>query len=185
MHRVVVAVSAGLLLLLTGSVQAQLIDNWRESFQSGEGWQLACTDGRRGRACPPTLYYFNPPQDDVAPDDIIVGMVFSMSRGKVYIQPWEGTCTGGEIKVDGQILADLAQSTHGCIPRGGRPFMYLHEKHSFYNVSTLSEGRTLAVTLTLDSGATVQQSLPLAGFKERFEEYRATEGSGRRGGRRR
>jgi len=185
MQRFLTVIPAVFLSVLTGSVQAQLPDDWRSVFEAGEGWQLGCDASGRGRACLPTIYYFNPEEDEAKPDEIVVGMVFSMSRGKLYIQPWQGTCVDGEIKVDGKTLTDLAKSTQGCVPHGGRPFMYLHEKHNFYNISTLAEAEVLDVTLVLDNGATIQKSIPLNGFEERFEEFRGSENSGSRGGRRR
>jgi len=187
MARVLFATLAVFLGFTIGTAQADLPRTWRTVLAPGEGWQLGCDDQSRGRACLPTVYHFQPEGDEAGPDDLLLAMVFSMSRGNLYIVPWQGTCVDGEIKVDGKTLTDLAKSRNGCVPHGGRPFMYVDYEHNFFDISTLAEGEELEITAVLDSGVEIHKTVPLAGFKEQFERYRALEqssGGGRGGGRR-
>lgn len=193
MQRILLVTLAAFFCFMTGDAQARLPDVWRTVLTPGETWQLGCKvlargGGGRGEQAgcvTPVLYYFNPEEDEIQHDDILVGMVFSMSRGKLSIAPWQGTCVGGEIKIDGATLAELAKGSNGCVPHGARPFMDVDYDHNFFNIRSLADGEEMDIKLVLASGAEIHKTIPLKGFKNGYEEYKALDqaSSGGRGGR--
>jgi len=194
MQKILFVTVAAVLCFMTGDAQARLPDAWRSVLTPSETWQLGCKVVSRGRGrgaqsgCgTPVVYYFNPEEDEIKADDVLVGMVFSMSRGKLSIAPWQGTCVDGEIKIDGETLTDLAKGSNGCVPHRGLPFVDIDRDHNFFDIKALSEGTKMDITLILDSGEEIQKTIPLNGFKAAYEEFQAFEESvngGGRGGRR-
>jgi invasion protein IalB len=147
-----------------------LEDNWRQTYTTTNAWTGICEAQGRGTCRVASTYYLKTAGDNPAKGDVLVKVHSDVAMGVHYIVavPFEGTCAGGTVEMQGSEPMPMVTSYGVCSSKKmfrksvTNPYMQA-------DLGVLRSADKLNVKLDLGGGETLGASIPMDGFAAAFD----------------